>query len=377
MSAPGYHRKISGKKTIVVGMSGGVDSSVAAWLLHQQGHRVIGLFMKNWEEAGESGYCTAARDFEDVSITCAQIGIPCHSISFIREYQEKVFSGFLRDYRRGFTPNPDVLCNREIKFNIFFEKAMALGADYLATGHYCRISAAGRLCKGYDANKDQSYFLNSINGQTLQRVLFPVGHLRKTEVRSIARKAGLIVHNKKDSTGICFIGERNFVEFLSSYIQARPGEFRLLDETPVGMHRGVAYYTPGQRRHLGLGGPGEPWFVVGKNSKRNIIYVERGRDHPALYSLDLMAEDLNWLKDTPDLRQPFHCTAKIRYRQPDQTCTVLQTPERGKVKVVFDQPQRAVAQGQSIAFYNQEECLGGAVIGTPGPSFYQQKKSVP
>lgn len=350
-----------GTQTVVVGMSGGVDSSVSALLLKQQGYRVIGLFMKNWEELDESGQCTSARDFEDVSITCARLNIPCQSVNFAKEYQEKVFADFLRDYRQGYTPNPDVLCNREIKFNVFLKYAMNLGADYLATGHYCRI-IDGQLCRGLDQSKDQSYFLNSIDRSVLKQVLFPIGHLRKTEVRKIAREACLPVHNKKDSTGICFIGERHFTKFLSTYIQAQPGEFRLLDETVVGQHRGAAYYTLGQRRQLGLGGPGEPWFVVAKDMATNVVYVERGQDHPALYCKELYAEDLVWSGPPPDLTKPFRCHAKIRYRQPDQACTILPHNSQGMIRVVFDEPQRAVNPRQFIAFYDETICLGGACI---------------
>ena len=357
-------------------MSGGVDSSVAALLLKQQGYRVIGLFMKNWDETDESGQCTSAKDYEDVAITCAKIGIPCQSINFVKEYQDKVFSEFLRDYRKGLTPNPDILCNREIKFKVFFEKAMALGADYLATGHYCQVSD-GKLLKGRDQSKDQSYFLNGIEGKVLDRVLFPIGDLEKRDVRKIAKEFELPTHSKKDSTGICFIGERHFVSFLSGYIAAKPGEFKQLDGTTVGRHRGAAYYTPGQRKQLGLGGPGEPWFVVKKDNSANIVYVERGQRHPALYCQELSATEVSWIGQAPDLSQGFRCKAKVRYRQQDQDCVITAGLRPDTIHVAFDTPQRAIAQRQSIAFYLEDQCLGGAFIETPGPSFYELNKQLP
>jgi tRNA-specific 2-thiouridylase len=275
------------KERVVVGMSGGVDSSVAALLLKEQGYEVIGLFMKNWDDTDETGHCTAAEDFEDVRRVASHLGIPYYSVNFEKEYAERVFSYFLEEYRRGRTPNPDILCNREIKFGEFLNKALQLGADRIATGHYARLAEEGgeyRLLRGADPDKDQSYFLYALNQEQLSKAIFPIGHLRKREVREIAEKAGLPTAKKKDSTGICFIGERNFKEFLSQYLPAQPGEMRTLSGEYKGRHDGLMYYTLGQRRGLGIGGSGtgEPWFVVGKDLEKNILYVEQGRDHPAL-----------------------------------------------------------------------------------------------
>lgn len=348
---------------VVVGMSGGVDSSVAAYLLKKEGYRVVGLFMKNWEETNEDGECTSAEDYEDVALTCAHIGIPFQGVNFVKEYYDQVFSQFVADYQKGLTPNPDVLCNKHIKFKVFFDKAMSLGAVYLATGHYCQIKD-GRLLKGLDCNKDQSYFLNQIPGSVMDKVLFPVGGLEKSEVRRIAKEADLPTFAKKDSTGICFIGERNFREFISRYVQAQPGPFQTLDGQEVGTHRGAAYYTIGQRRQLGLGGPGDRWFVIKKDMKKNIVFVERGNDHPDLYADSLVASDLHWIKDNYDheleSENGFSCCCKIRYRQQDQECTVKK--EGDHLLVSFKEPQRAIAPGQSIAFYKGDVCLGGAVI---------------
>jgi tRNA-specific 2-thiouridylase len=353
--------------TVVVGMSGGVDSSVAAALLKEQGYRVIGLFMKNWEETGPDGVCTSAQDYDDVARVCDKLGIPYYAVEFVKEYWDNVFARFLEEYRQGYTPNPDVLCNREIKFNVFFKKAMELGADYLATGHYCQ-NLDGRLVKGADPGKDQTYFVYTIQKDVLSRVLFPVGGLPKAEVREIARRYGLATHDKKDSTGICFIGERDFTEFLGRYLPARSGEFRTLAGDTVGRHRGAAYYTPGQRKGLGLGGEGEPWFVVGKDVSSNVVYVERGTEHPALFSDWLEAGELSWVSGVaPAL--PLRCKAKVRYRQPDQDCTVLAGAD-GRVRVEFDRPQRAVTLRQSVVFYADDACLGGGIIDVVGPSHY-------
>ncbi|NRA47014.1 MAG: tRNA 2-thiouridine(34) synthase MnmA [Oligoflexales bacterium] len=365
--------KEKNNKTVVVGMSGGVDSSVTALLLKQQGYRVIGLFMKNWEEQDDRGQCTSAQDFDDVALTCAHIGIPFRSVNFVKEYREQVFAHFLEEYQAGYTPNPDILCNREIKFNVFFKKAMELGADYLATGHYCRTQN-GQLLKGLDPQKDQSYFLNAIDGSVLSRVLFPIGDLQKQEVRAIAAKHGLPTHAKKDSTGICFIGERHFTSFLSQYIAAKPGPFKRLDGSIVGEHSGVAYYTLGQRRQLGLGGPGERWYVVSKDCEANIVYVERGDEHPALYCDELTANEVSWINGPPSVF-PFKCQAKVRYRQADQACE-LELLEGGRLRVRFHQAQRAIAIRQSIAFYDGERCLGGGMIEAAGPSYFDMGKAV-
>jgi tRNA-specific 2-thiouridylase len=350
-------------KTVVVGMSGGVDSSVTAALLKEQGHRVIGLFMKNWDEKEDSGIeCTSARDYEDVARVCDRLDIPYYAVNFTREYWDNVFQEFLRDYQAGHTPNPDILCNREIKFKVFLEKAFALGADYLATGHYARIdseSGERRLLKGNDPGKDQSYFLYTLKKEVLEKVLFPVGDLPKAEVRAIAHKYDLATKEKKDSTGICFIGERDFPEFLSRYVRGRPGDFRTLNGEYQGKHRGAQFYTLGQRKGLGLGGQGEPWFVVAKDIEKNVVYVERG-EHPAMYSSELTATESSWVSGT-EPKTPIRLRAKVRYRQSDQEC-VIERIENGRLFVRFDQPQRAITPRQSVVFYDGELCLGGAII---------------
>lgn len=343
------------KKIVVVGMSGGVDSSVSALILKSQGYEVIGLFMKNWEELSESGQCKSAKEYEDVVRVCETLQIPHYSVNFVEEYRASVFAQFLADYRAGLTPNPDVLCNKEIKFKVFLEKAMELGADYLATGHYCRLDNEARLLRGLDPNKDQSYFLHAVKQQAFKKVLFPIGHLPKQEVRALARKQGLATAEKKDSTGICFIGKKDFKPFLSQYLALQPGDFQTLDGQIVGRHDGSAFYTLGQRKGMGLGGEGDAWYVVAKDPKRNIVYVERGADHPALFTDELTMKEPTWVAEVPTF--PYRCTAKVRYRQEDTPCTIY---EDGKV--LFDTPQRAVTAGQSVVFYQQELCLGGAVI---------------
>jgi tRNA-specific 2-thiouridylase len=352
---------------VVVGMSGGVDSSVTAYLLKQQGYDVIGIFMKNWDDTDEFGHCTAEDDFQDVRRVCEQIGIPYYTVNFEKEYMEKVFQYFLDEYKRGRTPNPDVLCNREIKFGELLAKAMDLGADYIATGHYARVEFRDgeyKLLRGEDSNKDQTYFLNALSQSQLSKTMFPIGHLPKPQVREIAEKAGLATAKKKDSTGICFIGERNFREFLKNYLPARPGDIESVDGAVIGRHDGLMYYTLGQRQGLGIGGgyskSGKPWFVVDKDLERNVLIVAEGADHPRLYSTSLIATNVNWISD----KQPepvFTCTAKFRYRQPDQGVTV-HLRENNTVEVVFDQPQKAVTPGQAVVFYNGEECLGGGTI---------------
>nr|WP_127579620.1 tRNA 2-thiouridine(34) synthase MnmA [Paenibacillus koleovorans] len=353
---------------VVVGMSGGVDSSVTALLLKQQGYDVIGIFMKNWDDTDEFGHCTAEEDAEDVRRVCAQIGIPFYTVNFEKEYMDKVFSYFLDEYRKGRTPNPDVMCNREIKFGEFLNKALALGADYMATGHYARVEPIDgqyRLLRGVDAGKDQTYFLNALNQQQLSKAMFPIGHLPKPEVRRMAQEAGLATAAKKDSTGVCFIGERNFKEFLSSYLPAKPGEMRTLDGTVKGTHDGLMYYTLGQRGGLGIGGSGsgEPWFVAGKDLERNILYVVQGEKHPSLYSVGLEATDLNWISPSrPETgAAAFRCTAKFRYRQPDQGVRIRFTGD-STCEVIFDEPQKAVTPGQAVVFYDGDVCLGGAII---------------
>ncbi len=345
-------------KTVVVGMSGGVDSSVSALLLKQAGYRVIGLFMKNWEEKDASGVCTSTSDYEDVVKVCETLDIPYYSVNFVKEYWDHVFSHFLEELKLGYTPNPDILCNREIKFKCFFERALQLGADYLATGHYCQTED-GLLLKGLDPHKDQSYFLYTLKKPILEKVLFPIGHLEKTAVREIARAHSLPTAEKKDSTGICFIGKRDFKPFISQYIAYQSGNFETLKGTVVGKHDGAAYYTLGQRKGLGIGGPGEAWFVVAKDMARNAVIVEQGSDHPSLYKQHLEATEMTWVADPPSL--PFACTAKIRYRQADQPCTITHI-EGDRLFATFDTPQRAVTPRQSIVFYTGALCLGGGMI---------------
>lgn len=363
------------QKTVVVGMSGGVDSSISALLLKQEGYNVVGMFMKNWDEQDEQGVCRASYDYQDVCRVCEQLDIPCYAINFVQDYWNQVFVQFLEDFKKGLTPNPDILCNREIKFKVFLEKALDLGADFLATGHYCqneRRQEGSLLVKGIDANKDQTYFLYTINRSILENVLFPVGGLEKQDVRRIAREHGIATAEKKDSTGICFIGERNFRHFLSQYIAAQPGSFLTLSGKKVGQHVGAFYYTLGQRKGLGIGGAGDAWFVVAKDMEQNIVYVEQGADHPALYCNELVAIDLSWVSLSPP-KIPFTCQSKVRYRQVDQPC-VIERIENGKAYVRFPIPQRAVTPGQSIVFYEGNICLGGGIIQQAGPSLYHQQK---
>lgn len=349
---------------VVVGMSGGVDSSVSALLLKQQGYDVIGVFMKNWDDTDEFGHCTATDDYHDVRKVCEQIGIPYYSVNFEKEYMDKVFHYFLEEYQKGRTPNPDVMCNKEIKFKEFLDTALNLGADYIATGHYARIDFVEgeyRLLRGIDSNKDQTYFLNQLNQYQLSKAMFPIGHLKKQQVREIAAEAGLSTAKKKDSTGICFIGEKNFKEFLSHYLPAQPGDMRTLSGEYKGRHDGLMYYTIGQRHGLGIGGSGsgEPWFVVGKDLERNILYVEQG-EHPSLFSQGLFATDVHWISER-EIPSSFTCTAKFRYRQPDQQVTVHIQPGN-TCEVIFDQPQKAITPGQAVVFYQDEVCLGGGII---------------
>ncbi len=350
----------------MVGVSGGVDSSVAALLLTRSKHAVAGLFMQNWEEDERLGPCSADQDRKDAVAVCARLGIPFHARNFAREYWDQVFEHFLAEYRLGRTPNPDVLCNREIKFKTFLDTARELGAERIATGHYARNDCRDgqwRLLRGLDANKDQSYFLYALGQQQLAATLFPIGELPKSDVRRIAREAGLPTHAKKDSTGICFIGERDIREFLGRYIPAQAGEIRTPDGVLVGEHQGAWYYTLGQRGGLGIGGrrdsTGEPWYVVGKDVGSNTLYAVQGNANEWLQSKRLAASALHWVAGTAPARE-FRCTARVRYRQNDQDCSV--TVDGADCTVEFARAQRAVAPGQSVVFYDGECCLGGAII---------------
>ncbi len=349
---------------IVVGMSGGVDSSVAALLLKEQGYDVVGVFMKNWEEQDENGVCTAESDWQDVQEVCDRIGVPAYSVNFAREYWDRVFSYFLKEYQAGRTPNPDVLCNREIKFRAFLDFAMSLGAARMATGHFVRTDGAGHLLRGADPNKDQSYFLYMVREEQFRRSIFPVGGMTKAQVRALAEERGLSVSRKKDSTGVCFIGERNFRRFLAEYLPAQPGEMVSTEGEVVGRHDGLMYYTLGQRRGLGIGGRGDgrSWFVVGKDLARNRLLVAQGEDHPLLYSTESLAEDATWVAEEPaEIGQPFRCTAKYRYRQPDQPVEVTRL-DGNRLRIRSLVPQRAVTPGQSAVLYEGERCLGGAIV---------------
>lgn len=367
------------EKTVVVAMSGGVDSSVTALLLKQQGYRVIGMFMKNWDEKTEDGFCQASLEFEDVVRVCHQLDIPYYSVNFVKEYWDNVFSHFLNEFKQGYTPNPDILCNREIKFKVLLDKALEMGADFLATGHYCQNFAQENnrlLVKGVDPGKDQSYFLYAIQQKALSKVIFPVGHLHKSDLRQIAQQHQLATSTKKDSTGICFIGERNFKQFLGQHLAFNPGNFETLEGKIVGRHDGAAYYTPGQRKGMGIGGPGEAWFVVGKDVGRNVVYIEQGTRHPALFCDELVAVEPSWISGAPPKHLPFTCKSKVRYRQPDQDCVITKI-DGDTVHVRFAVPQRAVTPRQSIVFYDDDVCLGGAIIQNPGPSYYQRGLSLP
>ena len=351
---------------VMLGISGGVDSSVAALLLQQAGYEVEGLFMQNWEEDDRSGPCTTDADRKDAVAVCGRLGIPFHARNFAAEYWDGVFEHFLAEYRAGRTPNPDVLCNREIKFKTFLDEAHALGADKIATGHYARVDCVDgryRLLRAVDAAKDQSYFLHALGQQQLAATLFPLGGIEKPRVRELAREAALPTHAKKDSTGICFIGERDFRGFLSQYIPARPGEMRTPDGELIGEHQGVMYYTLGQRNGLGIGGrhgaSGEAWYVVGKDVATNVLYVAQGGENHWLYSQRLQSETPTWV-DGAAPSAHFRCTARTRYRQSDQACEVS-VLDAG-LEVRFDEPQRAVTPGQSVVLYDGEVCLGGAVI---------------
>ena len=358
---------------LMVALSGGVDSSVAALLLLEQGFRVEGLFMKNWEEDDEVGYCTAAADLADAKSVAERLGIRLHTVNFATEYWDRVFTAFLKEYQANRTPNPDVLCNREIKFRAFLDHAKDLGAGGIATGHYARRltdSQGQHLLVSRDPDKDQTYFLHLLDQAQLAQSRFPLGDLRKEEVRALARRAGLATATKKDSTGICFIGERRFSNFLARYVAAEPGPIETPEGRRVGEHQGLAFYTPGQRQGLGIGGQAggreAPWFVAGKDPSRNTLIVVQGHDHPRLFSRGLLAEGMHWIAGKPPGDPSFACLVRLRHRQALQPA-IVQHIEGDGIEIAFPQPQRAVAPGQSAVLYQGEECLGGAVITTALP----------
>ncbi|MCW8878038.1 MAG: tRNA 2-thiouridine(34) synthase MnmA [Kangiellaceae bacterium] len=352
---------------VVVGMSGGVDSSVAAYLLKQQGYDVTGVFMKNWEEDDTDEYCAAAEDMADARSVAEKLDIPFKTINFAAEYWDRVFEYFLQEYKAGRTPNPDIMCNKEIKFKAFLDYAKILGANYIATGHYARVEHSqngSKMLRGVDANKDQTYFLYTLQQEQLNATLFPVGELEKSEVRRIAEEQGFVTATKKDSTGICFIGERKFKDFLQQYIPAQPGDIVDDQGSVLGQHSGLMYHTLGQRKGIGIGGlpnaSEEPWYTLSKDMERNVLIIGQGHDHPLLMSKGLVASQLHWV--APDeIEKKFKCTAKSRYRQTDFNCEVVAL-EGGNWQVNFDQPQRAVTPGQSVVFYQGENCLGGGII---------------
>jgi len=355
-------------KNIIVGLSGGVDSAVTALLLVEQGHNVTGLFMKNWEEDDGTEYCTALQDLADAQQVCDKLGIPLKTVNFAAEYWDEVFEVFLAEFAQGRTPNPDILCNKHVKFKAFLDYAIDdLGADHIATGHYARVAEQDgvfQLLKGLDPNKEQSYFLYAMGQKALSRTLFPIGHLHKPAIRMLAQKAGFANHQKKDSTGICFIGERKFKEFLQRYLPSQPGEMRTPEGQWVGQHHGLMYYTLGQRQGLGIGGvkdaPDEPWYVLEKDLDNNVLVVGQGHYHPLMLHDMLVAGAMDWCSGTP-LSEPLRCAAKTRYRQADQPC-LLQPLADGCYRVLFDGQQRAITPGQSVVFYDGEVCLGGGII---------------
>jgi tRNA-specific 2-thiouridylase len=353
---------------VVVGMSGGVDSSVSAYLLKEQGYQVEGLFMKNWEEDDNDEYCAAADDLRDAQAVSDKLGITLHTINFAAEYWDNVFEYFLAEYKAGRTPNPDIMCNKEIKFKAFLEfAAEELSADYIATGHYVqRSNETGnwQMLRGLDDNKDQSYFLYTLGEQHIAQTLFPIGHLEKPRVREIALEQDLVTHDKKDSTGICFIGERKFKDFLAQYLPAQPGEIETAEGKIIGKHEGLMYHTLGQRKGLLIGGMKEygeePWYVVDKDIERNVLIVGQGTNHPRLYSTGLLANQLHWV-DREGPQQATRCSVKTRYRQQDISCQITPNID-GSLLVEFDEPQKAVTPGQSAVFYQNEICLGGGII---------------
>jgi len=359
---------------VIVGMSGGVDSSVSAYLLKEQGYQVEGLFMKNWEEDDTDEYCAAAQDLDDAQAICDKLDIKLHTINFATEYWDNVFEYFLEEYKAGRTPNPDIMCNKEIKFKAFLEFACEdLGADYIATGHYVQRDYRDghwKMIRGLDNNKDQSYFLYTLDEKQLSQTLFPVGHIEKPEVRAIAEKAGLVTHNKKDSTGICFIGERKFKDFLGQYLPAKPGIIESAEGVAVGHHDGLMYHTLGQRKGLRIGGLSdageEPWYVVEKDLLRNVLIVGQGHNHPRLFSKGLIANQLHWV-DRKTLDNKIQCTVKTRYRQEDVSCTVtalVTNTEVQEYQIDFDEAQSSVTPGQSVVLYQGDVCLGGGIIDT-------------
>lgn len=356
------------KRKVIVGMSGGVDSSVSAFILQQQGYQVEGLFMKNWEEDDDTDYCTAAADLADAQAVCDKLGIHLHKINFAAEYWDNVFEHFLSEYKAGRTPNPDILCNKEIKFKAFLEYAAEdLGADYIATGHYVRrrdVNGQSQLLRGLDNNKDQSYFLYTLSKDQVAQSLFPVGDIEKPIVRSIAEDLGLVTAKKKDSTGICFIGERKFKDFLARYLPAQPGDIKTTEGKVIGRHQGLMYHTLGQRKGLGIGGvkgmDENAWYVVEKDLVNNVLVVAQGLDNSALLSGGLIAQQLHWVDRQP-IREPLRCTVKTRYRQTDIPCEIIPIND-DSIEVRFDEPQIAVTPGQSAVFYQGELCLGGGVI---------------
>lgn len=363
---------MNSSKLVIVGLSGGVDSSVAALRLLEQGYRVEGMFMKNWEDDDDATTCTAEEDLADAKQVSAELGIALHQVNFSKEYRQQVFDDCLREFAAGRTPNPDVLCNQHIKFKAFLDYALRLGADLVATGHYARISRTSgqlQLLKGIDRNKDQSYFLYTLGQEQLARSLFPLGELEKPVVREMAEQAGFVNFDKKDSTGICFIGERDFTEFLGRYLPRRAGNIETPDGDLIGQHRGLAFYTLGQRQGLGIGGlrgyEGATWYVAAKDIERNALIVVPEHDHPLLFAPGLDAEQLSWSNGKPPAAE-FRCAAKTRYRQPDQACLVQIQPD-GQARVLFDSPQRAVTPGQSVVFYDDDICLGGGIISRSHP----------
>jgi tRNA-specific 2-thiouridylase len=352
------------KKKVIIGLSGGVDSAVAAFLLKEQGHDVTGVFMKNWEDDDDESYCSSREDLIDAVSVAEKIGIEIESVNFSQQYRERVFQEFLDEYSAGRTPNPDVFCNSEIKFKSFLDHALDLGADHIATGHYAKVRERNgifQLLKAEDGTKDQSYFLYRLNQNQLSRTIFPLGNLYKTEVREIAKKLGLSNHDKKDSTGICFIGERRFKEFLNQYLEEKPGEIVTLDGVSIGEHSGIHFHTIGQRQGLGIGGEGEPWYVAGKNLIKNELIVVQGHNHPALLSSELFAQNLNWISgQTPSTEWVYG--SKTRYRQMDAPSTI-KTVNHQSCHVQFAAPQWAVTPGQSLVLYESNVCLGGGIIG--------------
>ena len=352
------------KTKVIVGMSGGVDSSIAAWLLKRQGYAVEGLFMKNWEEDDSETYCAAAIDLADAKTVAQQLDIPLHCVNFSERYWDNVFTHFLKEYEAGRTPNPDVLCNKEIKFNAFLNHALSLGADFIATGHYAK-TRTGNLFKAKDRNKDQTYFLHAVNRAALEKTLFPIGDYQKEEIRSFAKELNLITHDKKDSTGICFIGEKRFKAFLNEFILARPGEIKSTDGRLVGKHDGLMFYTIGQRQGLGIGGlkntGDEPWYVVDKEIATNTLMVAQGSTHPMLYAQGLICGPIHWLMAQEEISFPYTCSAKVRYRQSEQAC-IISPIDNNQHYIMFSDLQRAITPGQYIVFYDKNRCLGGATI---------------